>query len=244
VCTASWLTQGGRLHLFFNRDELTTREPALPPTRQARGGVSYLAPTDARSGGTWIAATELGSALALLNKSGGVVPAAPKSRGGVIPALVACRAPEELFDRLRDQPLERLAPFRLLGLWRRPAAGLALGWDGERLEPVPLDPALGLLASSGLGDDRALASRGALWRRRRDAAPRWGAESHRAFHREHAPLRGAWSVCVHRRDAASVSYTEVELAPVVVRLRYFAGSPCSGSRPVETKLAASTPAAT
>jgi hypothetical protein len=243
VCTASWLTQGPRLHLFFNRDELTTREPALPPSRHERGGVSYLAPTDARSGGTWIAATERGSALALLNKSGGVVPAAPLSRGGLIPALVACGAPDELLDQTTRQPLAHLAPFRLLALWRSPAAAIALGWDGEKLERVPLDPALGLLASSGLGDERAFASRGALWRRRRAAAASWSSECHRAFHREHSPRRGAWSVCVHRRDAASVSYTEVNLGPESVRLRYFAGSPCTASAPAELTLAVSPAAA-
>lgn len=237
MCTASWLTQGARLHLFFNRDELKSREPALPPARHEQDGVRYLAPTDARAGGTWIAATERGAALALLNKSGGSPPASPLSRGALIPALVACRDAGELIEAFAALPLDRFAPFRLLALWRAPAAALALAWDGAGLERERLDADLGLLASSGLGDARALASRGALWRRRREQATSWGVESHRAFHREHAPRRGAWSVCVHRKEAASVSYTEVELGEREVVLRYFAGSPCTVGEAFELRLA-------
>lgn len=241
MCTASWLTQDARLHLFFNRDELTTREPALPPEERSHRGTRYVAPTDPRGGGTWIAAAVQeggrGAAFALLNKSGGTAPAAPLSRGRLIPELLAWRGPVEVEAALRASALERYAPFRLLALWRAPAAAVALDWDGATLGAQLLDPGLGLLASSGLGDERAFERRGALWRRRRDAAPAWGPDDHRAFHREHAPRRGAWSVCVHRRDAASVSYTEIELGAEGAALRYFAGSPCTATRAVERRLA-------
>lgn len=237
MCTASWLTQDARLHLFFNRDELTTREPALPPEERSHRGVRYVAPTDPRGGGTWIAATQRGAAFALLNKSGGTVPSAPLSRGGLIPEVSAAPDADALEATLRALALARYAPFRLLALWRAPAAGVALGWDGANLDVQPLDPALGLLASSGLGDEPAFERRGELWRRRRAEAASWGPDDHRAFHREHAPRRGAWSVCVHRRDAASVSFTEVELGAERVALRYFEGSPCTATRAVERRLA-------
>ena len=73
----------------------------------------FLAPVDGRAGGTWIAATGLGSVLALLNKSGGRLPAAALSRGTLIPALVPCREPEALVATCAALPLARFAPFRL-----------------------------------------------------------------------------------------------------------------------------------
>jgi hypothetical protein len=237
VCTASWLTHSGRLHLFFNRDELRTREPASPPGLAERGGVRYLAPVDGRAGGTWIAATERGSVLALLNRSGGARPPRALTRGEIVPALAGAPAPDEAERALRELSLDRFAPFRLAALWRAPAAGIALAWDGTALARQPLDPALGLLASSGLGDERAETVRGTTWRRRRAEAGAWTPAHHRAFHREHAPRRGAWSVCVHRREASTVSYTEVELAPDEIALRYFHGPPCTAGEPFALRLA-------
>ena len=243
MCTASWLTEHGRLHFFFNRDELTTRERARPPALDERRGVRFVAPTDARAGGTWIAATELGSVLALFNKSGGARPAEPLSRGELIPALVASRDSRELVAGCRALSLERFAPFRLAALWRDPGAGVAVAWDGARLTFEELDGRLGLLASSGLGDERALERRGATWRRWRAEREPWVFARHRDFHRDHSPRRGAWSVCVHRREASTVSYTEVEIGARDATLRYFDGSPCAAAEPVELRLARARDAA-
>ena len=226
MCTATWLSRDGTLHLFFNRDELRSREPARPPQLYLADGVRWMAPADGRAGGTWIAASEHGLAVALLNRSEGVLTAATRSRGTLIPKLVAATSPEALAGRLAGSRLEELAPFRLLALWRDRAHGLVAAWDGLRLELSEVGAALGLLCSSGLGDERATLERGATWRRYQlDRSP-WQPASHREYHRDHSPEPSAWSVCVHRPEAASVSFTEIEIAPDEARLRYHDAPPC------------------
>ncbi len=242
MCTASWLIEAGTLRLFFNRDELRTREGALPPALDTAGALRWVAPRDGRAGGTWIAVTAAGATFALLNKSGGQPPAIPESRGRLIPRLVGSESPDHLAAELVAIGLARYAPFRLLALWHSPAAGVALAWDGETLERVALDPALGLLCSSGLGDERATRERGATWEARRRAAAAWSADQHRAFHRDHAPAPSAWSVCVHRPEAATVSFTEIELAASGAKLRYRPGSPCLDAPAAEIALPAAVAA--
>lgn len=236
MCTASWLSEAGSRYLFFNRDELRTREAALPPRLESAAGRRWLAPRDGRAGGTWIAASESGLALALLNKSGGRAPELPESRGRIIPRLLGAASADRLTEGVLALGLERYAPFRLLALWREPGAAVALAWDGSRLEREELDPAVGLLCSSGLGDERATQTRGALWQRRRSAAGAWGEAHHRAFHRDHEPEPSAWSVCVHRPEACTVSYTEIELSPLELRVRYRPGSPCLEAPFTEVRL--------
>jgi len=226
VCTASWLTRDGALHLGFNRDELRTRERALPPEVRDGPGGRWIAPRDGRAGGTWIAATERGAVLALLNRSEGVRPEGAASRGLLIPELLSASGPDALLERLRRRDLTSFAPFRLLALWRGLAAGVVAGWNGAALDVASLDAAAGLLCSSSLGDDRVTASRGAVWRRWRDEPAPWDDARQREFHRDHTPAPSAWSVCMHRDDAESVSFTAVELGPDAVRLAYHDAPPC------------------
>jgi len=239
MCTASWLRRDGALHLFFNRDEEHGREPATPPAPAVTEGVRYLAPRDGRAGGTWIAATEQGLALALLNRSDGRRPARAGSRGRLIPRLAAAAGPAELAAALLRQPLRDLAPFRLASLWLAPGRSAAATWDGERLSWERLPDDAGLLCSSAFGDDRAARERAALWTvlGRERAATR-----HREFHRSHLPSASAWSVCMHREDAATVSYAEVELGETGALVRYLGASPCRGGTPVEARLPRGWPA--
>jgi hypothetical protein len=232
MCTASWLRRDGALHLFFNRDEQLGREPATPPAASEAGDVRYLAPRDGRAGGTWIAASASGLALALLNRSEGPRPERPGSRGRLIPRLIAAPGPDELATALAREGLADLPPFRLAALWLAADRSAAATWDGERLSWERLPDDAGLLCSSGLGDERATLERGAVWRRLRAERAPWGAEGHREFHRSHRPSVSAWSPCMHRRDAATVSYAEVELDGAGARMRYLDRPPCHGGTPV------------
>jgi len=226
VCTASWLTLDATLRLGFNRDELRTREPARPPELFEGAAGRWIAPRDGRAGGTWIAASERGAVLALLNRSEGAPPPAATSRGLLIPELLAAAGPEELVAALARRDLAAYAPFRLLGLWRGVATGVVAGWDGVALAADAVDAAAGLLCSSSLGDARVAATRGAVWSRQRAAGGPRDAAAHDAFHRDHTPEPSAWSVCMHRDDARSVSFTAVELGPAAVRLVYHDAPPC------------------
>ncbi len=231
MCTASWLKRDGTLHLFFNRDELLTREAGLPPARFESGGVVWIAPRDGRAGGTWIAATAHGAALALLNRSAGRQPRAAISRGRLLPNLIGAERPEQLDALLATLPLARFAPFRLVALFRGEADGRIASWDGMQLEAGEVSSALGLLCSSGLGDEQATAARSAVWERMRAETEAWGAARHAAFHCDHTPRPSSLSVCMHRDDAATVSYTEIEISAHEAILRYFGTPPCVATSP-------------
>jgi len=242
VCTASWLRRPGRLHLFFNRDEEHRREPASPPRVVHDAAVAYVAPTDGRAGGTWILASERGLALALLNRSDGGRPEGEaRSRGELPPSLVAASDPADLEERLRALDLAAYPPFTLLALWLEPAAGAIVSWDGERLASRAAESPSGILCSSGLGDEPARRGREPAWHaRRRRRGDDWGPEDHRALHRSHEPTPNAFSICMHRDDASTVSMVEIELGAGVARLEYRPGSPCEGAPPVERTLPLST----
>lgn len=225
MCTASWLSEAGTLRLLFNRDELRSREPALPPAAFGTDGARWLAPRDGRAGGTWIAAGERGVVLALLNRSDGARPENAASRGLLIPKLLPAPDPGSLLGGLARHDLTPFAPFRLLALWRHLAHGIVAGWDGATLGVGELASDRGLLCSSSLGDDRATAMRGRAWSRWLADAER-SVDRHRAFHADHEPAPSAWSVCMHRDDARSVSLTAIEMTPDEIRLAYHDAPPC------------------
>jgi hypothetical protein len=242
VCTASWLRRDGALRLLFNRDELRSREAALPPAILAGAGGRWIAPRDGRAGGTWIAAGERGVVLALLNRSAGLRPESAASRGLLIPELLPAANPEELVARLAQRDLAAFAPFRLLALWRDLPLGVVAGWDGAGLDAAGLDTDAGLLCSSSLGDERVTATRGAVWQSQRLAAPDWDGERHGDFHRDHTPEPSAWSVCMHRDDAQSVSLTAVEIGRREIRLTYHDAPPCQPGADHELRLPAAAAA--
>jgi len=49
----------------------------------------------------------------------------------------------------------------------------------------------------------------------------------RRLHRSHLPERGPFSICMHRSDAATVSYTEVAVSGQRATMRYKLGPYCS-----------------
>ena len=234
MCTATWLNDGTAFRLFFNRDESRGRPAAVPPEEHRFEGVSFLAPRDSAKGGTWIAVSERGAMLALLNRSGGRRPANPGTRGRLIPRWISAVDSADLVRAISEEDLSDLPPFRLLAFgFDDTAEGRAVvyGWDGERRERHPLESVRGLVASSGLGDAAALAARGAVFQRLTPTA-----DSHRAFHRSHEPERGPLSPCMHHELARTVSHTEIEIGPEGVVMRYFEGSPCEAGAPIEVRL--------
>ena len=48
----------------------------------------------------------------------------------------------------------------------------------------------------------------------------------RNLHQSHDPVPGPFSICVHREDAATVSYTEVCCSEEGISMSYRNGSPC------------------
>jgi hypothetical protein len=140
LCTATWIHGAdGGLEFFFNRDEARSRGPETPPAVHEAGSASevvrYLAPGDSEGGGTWIAVSERGLCLGLLNAYGagrGEEPESPTSRGLLIPDLIDAHSPREVAERLAGRDLFSFRPFVLLAVAPGPdrAEALVYRWDG------------------------------------------------------------------------------------------------------------------
>lgn len=235
MCTLSWLLAADRFELFFNRDERRSRKPANPPAPGVRAGVRFLAPTDGDHGGSWIGVNELGVVLCLLNGSaspdvaseeppGGLV-----SRGLLLTGLIDCDSPTEVLLRLdRDGPA-RYRPFVLVALGPPGSAALA-AWDGVSLETRSggLDVVPSPLISSSFRSQEVRRSRTALFERMLRRARGDSVELHLAYHASHEPRRGPHSICMHRPEARTVSFSHVVVEPGEVAIDYTPDSPCRG----------------
>lgn len=223
MCTVSWIYQGAGYQLFCNRDEKHTRRLASKPQLLTRGGMGFLAPIDGDFGGSWIAVNELGLSLALLNRGPGSP--AQISRGLLVMNLIAAPTLSDVTERFKASELSDFAPFTLLGL----APGLPAAlftWNGREADVVvDADPCMPLVSSSV--DPAGCESwRRAALDRIRAKSPELRPGALLAFHRSHSPVPGAHSVCMHREDAQTVSFTWVTVDGAEANMYYAAGSPC------------------
>jgi hypothetical protein len=207
------------LRVVCNRDELLTRQPALPPTLWAAGPRRVLMPIDPDSGGTWIAASDAGLVFVLLNTNSGLpVSAGAISRGTIIPSLVGSASVSRALSQAEMLDATRFAPFRLLMLDRHEVVDC---WpDGDRIRhrrsylQSPI-----LRTSSGLGDAVVAGPRRTLFQRAFNgpADPRVAQD---LFHRHQWRGREAISVNMRRPDARTVSQTIIEVRAGSVTLAY------------------------
>ena len=226
MCTVSWLPQPDGYTVCCNRDERLTRGPARPPEIHSADGVRFLAPLDSDHGGTWIAVNEFGLALTLLNRYqlSSPPPAQPRSRGLVLLELAPAPSLAEAAARLARLELIRVASFTLVAVEPgRPAA--VTSWDGRRLATTLLE-ASGLIAtSSAVSPEEVLHSRRELFTRAQPLTP----ERLTALHRSHDPESGPRSVCMHRADAETRSFTRVTVVDTVIELTHVPTAPCRGT---------------
>ncbi|MEM1178875.1 MAG: NRDE family protein [Acidobacteriota bacterium] len=226
MCTVSWRSaDAGGYELFFNRDELRSRKPALPPREIERDGVPVLTPVDTDAGGSWLTANAFGVTVALLNRYGIKTPPRPdspdrRSRGQLVLDLSSGSNQSEVLDRLRRFELAAYRPFTLLVLGPGVAPAMT-AWDGHLLDPVEVPEAP--LVSSSHDTDEATRFRLALWRSTVDINDSATLE---AFHRSYSPGHGAASPCMNRHDARTVSSTHLSVTERRVAMRYADGPPC------------------
>jgi hypothetical protein len=239
MCTVTWRPTVGGYELFFNRDELRARAPARPPSEARAEGVRYLAPTDTEAGGSWLAVNELGTTVGLLNAHPPAAPAPRRllSRGLLVRKLADLASAEELERRLSELDLERLRPFTVFAV-SPGVPGLAVEWDGRGLDPRrPGAPFL--LSSSSIDSAGAADARRRLLGRflRDHSSP---TTAHLELHRSHLPDRGPLAPCMHREDARTVSFTQIEVSAAAVRAAYAGGPPCktATAEAVELRLGA------
>jgi hypothetical protein len=232
MCTVSWLHQDDGYQLFCNRDEKKTRAIARRPEVIESGGVRFIAPIDRAGGGTWIAVNEYALSLCLLNGSNvGSGDAPVKSRGHIVMELATATCLAEACARVWQTSLLEFAPFQLVLIERgRPAAIMA--WDGVSRSNLPY---CGLPLSSSSVDDAG--ARQVREREFRHVVGRGstGAEAHLAFHRSHGAQASAYSPCMHRSDAETVSFTCIQVTGSEVMVHYSPASLCR-QFPVQTRL--------
>ena len=211
----------------MNRDELRSRAAALPSMSENRNGVQLIFPRET-GGGTWIACNSHGNLLALLNwnlptretRSGSLV-----SRGTIIPQLISASDSEIVHTALSQMGLASLAPFQLVSVFREEALLCEWRWDGQDLARKSHPWERKHWFSSSVSDESAGYERGRtceLLSRQWPPGQSWV----RRLHRSHTPQAGAFSLCVHRADAATVSYTEVRAESATITMSYIEGSPC------------------
>lgn len=240
----------------MNRDEKRDRRAGLRPAVvefENRRAVFPREPT----GGTWISTNDSGLCLALINWHR--IERNPKndtlSRGLVVKGLAAKSTCNEVAAAVKKLPLRKLRPFRLIAIapqerrvieWRWNLQRLTIrshewqrqhwfssGFDEHRAERVRAKVCASFVAG---GDDPG---KGEILRRRgRDAvnAASYSLNTLRQLHRSHAPKRGPFSICMHRADAATVSYTEVSVTEKSAFMRYAGGPPCIARLTVTKKL--------
>ncbi len=228
MCTLTFVpTEDGYL-AGMNRDEKLTRLLAIPPKRFDFLGDAAVYPRES-SGGTWIGCNSHGNLLALLNwndvrpQVGGTK---VRSRGVLIPELIAEHDLTDTHARYAQLDLSGFLPFRLIGAFLGESVIREWRWDGLRRQEFNFTWGKRHWFSSSVSD--------ALARRERcrtcEKAERDGSMDLvswvRNLHQSHDPVPGPFSVCVHRKDAATVSYTEVRCGGDGVSVSYRNGSPC------------------
>jgi hypothetical protein len=229
MCTVSVIHRGDRiahaLRVVCNRDELRTRAEALPPRVCLLGARRAVMPIDPVSGGTWIAGSDAGFVMTLLNHNPGgarTVPVndgVPRSRGTIIPRLVRASSFDEAVEHALHLRAREFQPFRLVILDMQSMCEIVS--DGTTLrafrtatEGRPL-----LFTSSGLGDELVDRSRRGLFEQ---LVPQYFATpaAQDVFHRHTWEGREHLSAQMSRPDARTVSRTTVELSRGGARMTY------------------------
>jgi hypothetical protein len=226
MCTLSFIARGKGYLIGMNRDERRTRQLAVLPEATGAGTLEAVYPRE-DGGGTWIAANALGISFALLNQNARPGSGAKlRTRGDVVPAVLECGSMKEAAAIMQRMELRGMLPFRMAGFFPRESVVAQWNWNTEKLELFKLPWQTRHWFSSGISDELAREVRGltcsTAWRLHDAGSEEWL----RHLHASHAPARGSFSICVHRPDAATVSYTEIAYGAPLLTMRYHNGQPC------------------
>ena len=233
MCTLTWIFNEDceGYSLFFNRDELKTRQRAIPPhLKQTEHGIHFLAPTDTDAGGTWIAVNQYGLTVCLLNNYEAAEPETGelRSRGEIVLALAGCETPDAAEQVLMAMDLSCYRGFSVVLLQ---ADARQFSWDVTTLRE--LSPQLPITSSS-YHSTEVCSTRKAYFDSLRQQGP-MDIDALERFHRSHinddlSTIDGkpvyANSVCMHRDNAQTVSQCFVQVNPNQVSIAYSDGSPC------------------
>ena len=238
MCTVSWLHHGSGYQLFCNRDERLSRARASGPEITQRDGVRFLSPTDLAAGGTWIGTNEFGVSLCLLNgspKGADCGERQYKSRGLLLPELLTAASLVEASERVWNFDLLSLSPFTLAAL--EPGQHTAMiEWNGREKAVLPYGDPYMPLASSSLDPEGVQTKRRDEFHRRLNSAGALDSDLLLTFHMSHGAEPDAYSPCMHRPDAETVSFSWVKVTDSEIRFSYTAGAPCRANSVITRKL--------
>jgi hypothetical protein len=231
MCTVSFIARKDGYLLGMNRDEKLRRPAGLPPQRHHVRDRKVIYPSEP-GGGTWISLNDGGSTLALINwySAPHQTIADPISRGEIIRTACDATAPHEVVATLASMLLARTRPFRLIGIFPASHEVIEWRWNGLKLEGVKHLWRPNIWISSGYDEPGADQTRSKAFGAALLKVDRGTVEWLRSLHRSHSHGESAYSICMHRDDAATVSYTEIEVSDSVRRMHYSANNPCTGKR--------------
>lgn len=226
MCSVTWLVNNKGYEIFFNRDEQKTRAAALPPRIQNMDDMKILMPIDPVGQGSWISTNEVGLSLCLLNNYQGRMPEHVLfSRGLLLKTLSKEKSIKDVCMAFERLSLPQFAPFILLAfdlsICQQGQSAMAIKWDGvdKVIEPIEAP-----LFSSGVNLEEVMAYRYAIYDQVVGSEPTQ--ESLLAFHQHHHPEHSHLSVCMHRDDAETVSFTRVSVSAKTQSMSYVAGALC------------------
>src|SRR5271157_3060328 len=230
MCTLTVVIGDDTYLMAMNRDEKIARGAGLSPEVHEFDGTRAIYPSDG-DGGTWLATNEYGITFALLNWNDIALHrrAFPKtrSRGRVIPALIDSRSLSDLHEVFSVWNFAGMMPFRLVGVFPSEEEIWEWRWDSAQLECQVHEWESRHWFSSSLSDERAESRRGAACRMARHESDAGSVRWLRRLQASHAGGPGPFSLCVHREDVKTLSYTEVVLSSGSVKMCHFRGSPCT-----------------
>lgn len=226
MCSVSFVPRDDGFVLAMNRDELLSRDSALPPEVLWRGRLAVLCPREC-SGGTWIGVNSAGMAFSLINwhsqperVCGDLI-----SRGEVVRALLSARGANSAASILKELPLKHMNPFRVIVVSLDERSLIEWRSGRDALEFSFLSWTRHHWFSSGLDEATANIMRRGVCSQVADDS--LDVPSLRKLHRSHAPKVGPFSLCMHREDAGTVSYTELSVSGRMASMYYIDGPPCS-----------------
>ena len=225
MCSVSWCIDDSGYQIFFNRDEQKTRAPALPPQSFFQQETHVLMPIDPVGQGSWISLNEYGLSLCLLNNYQGTKPKGELiSRGQLLKRLSSEADLAQVEAHFGTLTLEQFAPFTLLAFELSNSKVRSFEWDGKQ---AYISNAVSPHFSSAVALNSVSEYRQSVYERESMKST----EALLAFHSQHHPEHSHMSVCMHREDAQTVSFTRIQVSKDSMKMNYVPGSPCTHLSP-------------
>ncbi|MEQ9022547.1 MAG: NRDE family protein [Pseudomonadales bacterium] len=222
MCTLTWGYSQDGYHIHFNRDESRLRPKGTSPDLHIQNGVRFLAPIDPQAQGSWILCNQHGFSACLLNNYIDITPVdGQRSRGLLVRDLSCALNINEAISRISAEDISRYQPFDAFLFDRTECC--EVNWNGRQMRINPETELRGFKSSSGFDAANVIAGRRSQFQQVGE-----NRDSLRDFHRSHFPEKSAYSVCMHREDACTQSYTEILITAKTAKMSYIDGSPCSG----------------